>query len=63
MLAETGHAGSQTGYASGEFACFSLGRPLRQPDETGHATVRLLVNNRKFSVGNSIFLSHQTSQQ
>ena len=25
--------------------------------------VRLLVNDRKFSAGNSIFLSHQTSQQ
>ena len=26
-------------------------------------SVRLLVNDRKFSVGNSVFLSHQTSQQ
>ena len=25
--------------------------------------VRLLVNDRKFPVGNSIFFSHQTSQQ
>ena len=25
--------------------------------------VRLLVNDRKFSAGNSVFLSHQTSQQ
>ena len=25
--------------------------------------VRLLVNDRKFPAGNSVFLSHQTSQQ
>ena len=25
--------------------------------------VRLLVNDRKFSAGNSVFVSHQTSQQ
>ena len=28
-----------------------------------HQPVRLLVNDRKFPAGNSVFLSHQTSQQ
>ena len=28
-----------------------------------HQAVRLLVNDRKFSAENSVFLSHQTSQQ
>ena len=32
-------------------------------EEIESAMQRSLVNDRKFSAGNSVFLSHQTSQQ
>ena len=35
----------------------------RDEEEETNQPVRLLVNDRKFSAGNSVFLSHQTSQQ
>ena len=49
-------------YYCGLWICLYL-YYLRLCGSTAWQPVRLLVNDRKFPVENSVFLSHQTSQQ